>query len=85
MIYLDGAMKDTGTNSQNIDPTEDLIIGGSDDPLWEECKGDIGSVMMYDKWLTPKTKSSKTVMLKKGAIRRVMIFVKTFSAYIGVS
>ena len=46
-------MKVTEISSQDIDPTENLIIGASDDPLWEECKGDIGSVMMYDKWLTP--------------------------------
>ena len=29
-----------------------LIIGDGLDTYWEECQGDIGSVMAYDLWLT---------------------------------
>ena len=33
------------------------------EPLWEECQGDIGSVMVYDRQLTPdEIKQTKKVL-----------------------
>ena len=52
-IYLDGASEATGTNNKTNYATEAFIIGDSDNPYWEECQGDVGSVMVYDHWLTP--------------------------------
>ena len=54
-IYLDGALEVTGTNNRYIDSgfaAHDLIIGDASDSYWEECQGDIGSVMHYERWLT---------------------------------
>ena len=51
-IYLDGASEATGTNNMSSGATEAFIIGDSDNPWWEECQGDIGSVMVYDHWLS---------------------------------
>ena len=55
-IYLDGALEVTGTNNKYITNNfgnHDLIIGDGSDSFWEECQGDIGSVMHYDRWLKP--------------------------------
>ena len=54
-IYLDGALEVTGTNNYYIDSgfaAHDLIIGDASDSYWEECQGDIGSVMHYDRKLS---------------------------------
>ena len=51
-IYLDGASEATGTNNKTSNATEDLVIGDAHDTYWEECQGDIGSVMVYNRWLS---------------------------------
>ena len=51
-IYLDGVSEATGTNNKTFSYSYDLLIGDGADPYWEECQGDIGSVMVYDRWLS---------------------------------
>ena len=52
-IYLDGASEVTGINNMTNNATEDLIIGDGDDIHWEECQGDVGSVMVHNRSLSP--------------------------------
>ena len=52
-IYLDGAIEASGTNDKTFNPSEDLVIGAADHTWWEECQGDVGSVMVYNRQLGP--------------------------------
>ena len=54
-IYLDGAIEATGINNKttNSNGSNAILIGDSHGTWWEQCQGDIGSVMVYDRQLTP--------------------------------